>query len=299
MDTKIALLVIYNHRYDKNIPRIEQIYKGRFSHIYHIVPFYDGVQENVIPVYECSFQFQGYISQAYQHIKDKGFTHFVAVADDMLINPKLNENTFFELSGIDREACFVHELRDLRDVRRRWFHIGGAIRFSLFNRGLEIDNILPSKEEAEIAFQRHKIPYRLISEWPYKSIRRRVRENLLLYRRLIRYHILQRIYFSYPLVGGYSDLIVVPNSVMATFCQFCGAFAAARLFVEIAIPTSMILCCDKVQTLKQIKMNNSLLLPRDKDRDFLPQDNYSYAELEKNFPSDMFYIHPIKLSKWK
>lgn len=299
METKIALLIIYNHRYDKNIPRIEQIYAGRFSHVYHIIPFYDGEQKNVIPVYDNSFQFQGYISQAYQHLKGKGFTHFLAVADDMLINPKLNETNFFKFTGIDQKACFIHELRDLRDIHRRWFHIDDAIHFSLYNRGLEIDNILPTKEEAEKAFQHHGIPYRLVSEKPYQSVRRRVRETLLLYRRLFYYRILQRIYFSYPLVGGYSDLIVVPNTVMATFCQYCGAFAAARLFVEIAIPTSLILCCDKIQTLKQIKMNDSLILPRDKARDFLPDLNYSYAELEKNCPQDMFYIHPIKLSKWK
>ena len=299
MDTKVALLVIYNHRYDKNIERINRIYTGRFSNIFHVVPFYDGNLENVIPVYENSFQFQGYICQAYQHIKDQKFTHFIAVADDMLINPQLNEQNFFDLTGIDTNACFVHELRDLRDVRRRWFHIGGAIRFSLCNRGLEIDNILPTLEQAETAFQRHGIPYRLVPQWPYHKMRQRVRETILRYRRLIWYRVFQRIYFSYPLVGGYSDLIVVPNTVMPIFTQYCGAFAAARLFVEIAIPTSMILCCDKVQTLKQIKMNNSLLLPRDKAHDFLPQFNYSYDELVANFPKDMFYVHPIKLSKWK
>lgn len=27
---KIALLIIYNHRYDKNIDRLEKIYKGKF-----------------------------------------------------------------------------------------------------------------------------------------------------------------------------------------------------------------------------------------------------------------------------
>jgi hypothetical protein len=42
METKVALLVIYNHRYDKNITRVEALYKKRFSHIYHVVPFYDG-----------------------------------------------------------------------------------------------------------------------------------------------------------------------------------------------------------------------------------------------------------------
>lgn len=34
METKVALLVIYNHRYDKNIVRVKQIYAKRFSYIY-------------------------------------------------------------------------------------------------------------------------------------------------------------------------------------------------------------------------------------------------------------------------
>ena len=299
MNTKIALLVIYNHRYDKNISRINEIYANRFSNIYHIMPFYDGDIENVIPVYDSSFQFQGYISQAFQHLKNKGFSHFVCVADDMVINPRLNEQNFFQLSGIDEDACFVHELRDLRDVRRRWFHIGNAIRFSIFNRGLEIDAILPTREEALNAFQKHNIPTRLVPEWPYQSLRRRVRETLLKYRKILYYRILQRLYFSYPLVGGYSDMIVVPNTVMPKFCQYCGAFSAARLFVEIAIPTSMILCSEKVQTIQEIRMKDSLILPRNKDRDFLPKFNHSYDQLVSAFPEDMLYIHPIKLSQWK
>ncbi len=299
MNTKIALLVIYNHRYDKNISRINEIYANRFSNIFHIMPFYDGDIENVLPVYDSSFQFQGYISQAFQHLKNKGFSHFVCVADDMVINPRLNEQNFFQLSGIDEDACFVHELRDLRDVRRRWFHIGNAIRFSIFNRGLEIDAILPTREEALNAFQKHNIPTRLVPEWPYQSLRRRVRETLLKYRKILYYRILQRLYFSYPLVGGYSDMIVVPNTVMPKFCQYCGAFSAARLFVEIAIPTSMILCSEKVQTIQEIRMKDSLILPRNKDRDFLPKFNHSYDQLVSAFPEDMLYIHPIKLSQWK
>ena len=299
MNTKIALLVIYNHRYDKNIYRINEIYANRFSNIFHIMPFYDGDIENVIPVYDSSFQFQGYISQAFQHLKNKGFSHFVCVADDMVINPRLNEQNFFQLSGIDEDACFVHELRDLRDVRRRWFHIGNAIRFSIFNRGLEIDAILPTREEALNAFQKHNIPTRLVPEWPYQSLRRRVRETLLKYRKILYYRLLQRLCFSYPLVGGYSDMIVVPNTVMPKFCQYCGAFSAARLFVEIAIPTSMILCSEKVQTIREIRMKDSLILPRNKDRDFLPKFNHSYDQLVSAFPEDMLYIHPIKLSQWK
>lgn len=299
METKIALLVLYNHRYDKNISRIDDIYKNRFSHIYHLVPFYDGNLEHVIPVYENSFQFQSYISQAYTHLQSKGFTHYVVVADDMTINPKLNENNFFQLSGIDTDACFIHELRDLRDIHRRWFHIGSAIRFSVFNRGLEIENILPSRKEAEAAFAKHNIPYRIIPEWPYHSLKKSIRESLLRKRRILWYYLLQRIYFSYPLVGGYSDMIVVPGNVMPRFCQYCGAFAAAKLFVEIAIPTSMILCSEKVQTLEQIKMNGLGLLDRNPNLDFISKLGFSYNKLVDEYPENVLYIHPIKLSKWK
>lgn len=65
VDMKIALLVLYNHRYDKNIPRIEKLYEGKFSHIFHLMPFYDGDHPNVFPVYESSYYFQSYIAQAY------------------------------------------------------------------------------------------------------------------------------------------------------------------------------------------------------------------------------------------
>lgn len=299
MDTKIALLIIYNHRYDKNISRINQIYSGRFEHIYHIVPFYDGDLENVIPVYENSFQFQGYICQAYQHLKDKGFTHFIAVADDMVINPTLNAHNFFELTGIDHYSCFTHEFKDSITINRKWWHNKDIVRFSVFHRGVEIDNILPSTEQALQAFSSHGFQTRLVPEWPYNKLRRPIKEFILRIRRMLLYRLFGQVYYRYPLMGGYSDMIVVPAEVMPQFCQYCGAFAASRLFVEVAIPTAMVLCSPKIQSIANIKMNQSLILPRDKARDFLPQFNYSYDELVANFPKDMFYVHPIKLSKWK
>lgn len=40
----VALIVVYNHRYDRNIEVVERIYAGRFSNIFHLVPFYDGTK---------------------------------------------------------------------------------------------------------------------------------------------------------------------------------------------------------------------------------------------------------------
>ncbi len=55
MVKKVALLIIYNHRYDKNIPLLETLYGERFTYLYHIIPFYDGTKDNVITVYDSSF----------------------------------------------------------------------------------------------------------------------------------------------------------------------------------------------------------------------------------------------------
>ena len=77
--TKTALLVVYNHRFDKNIGRIRELYANRFSYVYHVMPFYDGNEPDVIPVFDSSYCFSGYIAQAYSHLRNDGFTHFFIV----------------------------------------------------------------------------------------------------------------------------------------------------------------------------------------------------------------------------
>lgn len=145
--SKVGLLIVYNHRYDKNIPRLEEIYRGRFSHLFHIVPFYDGKQENVIPVYESSYCFSGYISQTYTHLKDKGFTHFFVVADDMIINPNLNENNLWQQMGIDIDDCYMDGLIVLQERKTFWSHLLQAMDYVVAKEGVEINNILPSKKK--------------------------------------------------------------------------------------------------------------------------------------------------------
>ncbi len=215
---KTALLVIYNHRYDKNIPRIEEMYRGRFTHVFHIVPFYDGGLPNVLPVYESSFRFQGYLSQACTHLRGKGFTHFFVVADDMLLNPRLT----------DPHPKFL--LRYLRNLRRR---------------------------------------------------------------RL-----------SYPLVSGYSDLLILPAGVMDRFCLYCGVFAATGLFVELAIPTALVLASERILTAADTRLGGTPMWPDHKTK-IHPADAFhaahrgNLAGLMEAFPRKALFLHPIKLSKWK
>ena len=92
--SSVALIIIYNHRYEKNIDVLERIYRGRFTDIFHLMPFYTGNKKNVIPVYENSMYFQGYVSQGLKAIFDEKYSHYLFVADDLILNPVINEATY-------------------------------------------------------------------------------------------------------------------------------------------------------------------------------------------------------------
>lgn len=292
---KVGLLIIYNHRYDKNMPRLEEIYRGRFSYLFHIVPFYDGKQENVIPVYESSYHFSGYISQTYAHLKDKGFTHFFVVADDMIINPNLNENNLWHQMGISIDECYIDGLIVLQERKMFWSHLLQAMDYVVTKEGVEISSILPSIKEAKECFDKHGLSYAPISKNLFmKWIKQQ--KTWKMRKRIWRY--LKKRHLNYPLVGGYSDICLITADVMDKFALYCGAFAATDLFVELAIPTSMVLSAEKIKFNKNIKLSSGAMWS-DEDMEFLQEYNFSLAKLIEHFPADKLYLHPIKLSKWK
>ena len=290
MKTKTALLVIYNHRFDKNIGRIRELYAGRFSHVYHIMPFYDGNENDVIPVYESSYCFSGYISQAYTHLKHLGFTHFFVVADDMILNPSLNEHSIWEQMGIDYSDSYIDEIVCFQNGGKRWWRrIIDALDYTPDQLGVELKGILPSKEEAQRRFDFHKLPYTPI---PRKELLRNPRKKDFV-KMLTR-----SCELKYPLVWAYSDILLIPADVMPKFANYCGAFAATRLFVEMAIPTALILSADNIKLGNDVKLKPGAMW-FEQDFKILEGYNNSLEKLFREFPEGKLYLHPIKLSKWK
>ncbi|MBQ4494506.1 MAG: hypothetical protein II968_01940 [Selenomonadaceae bacterium] len=100
---KVCLVIIFNHRYDKNLPLLRKIYGKRFSEIRFLMPFYDGSDADVIPVYESSYQFQGFLIQAYEKLKNIPCTHYLFVADDLILHPDLNETNFATQTNIQNK----------------------------------------------------------------------------------------------------------------------------------------------------------------------------------------------------
>lgn len=290
MKTKTALLVVYNHRFDKNIGRIRELYANQFSYIYHVMPFYDGNEPDVIPVFDSSYCFSGYIAQAYSHLRNNGFTHFFVVADDMILNPSINENSIWERLGIGYQDAYIDEMVCFQYGGKRWWRrIIDALDYTPEQLGVELKGILPNKEEAQRRFDFHKLPYTPI---PRKELLRNPRKKDFL-KMLTRSNELK-----YPLVRAYSDILLIPSDVMPKFANYCGAFSATRLFVEMAIPTALVLSSDNIKLAEDIKLNPGAMWFED---DFKILESYgrNLTKLLTDFPSDKLYLHPIKLSQWK
>lgn len=290
--TKIALLVVYNHRFDRNIPLVEKLYEGKFSHVYHLVPFYDGKKDNVIPVYETSYHFQSYISQAYTHLKNNGFTHYFVVADDMVLNPKITECTLWDETGLEHDECmYPSEFWILQKLPWNWSWMDNILHYKVKQKGVEVTKILPSYDEAVKKFKQFNIPTTKI---PFSSIYQKPYKQLIFK--------LPRIPFSrkldYPLVAGYSDIFLVTEECMGDFCKYCGAFASTNLFVEAAIPTSLVLSSKKIRFDHELKLHHGALWNNEL-QEFEKRYNFSLSELLLEYPNDKLFIHSVKLSKWK
>lgn len=307
---KVALIIIYNHQYNENIGVLEQIYKERFSNIYHLVPFYNGEKQNVIPVYECSYYFQGYISQGFKKYFKEDYTHYFFVADDLLLNPIINEHNYSEQLKLNSNACFIPEFITLHDQSEWWARVGDAYNWKINLPGIEAQNQLPDYEEAMQIFKQFgftikplcfnqiwKIPSSF-KDWARPFASRNIFKHSIFTLRYITNKLTKKTYpLSFPLIGSYSDIFVISAETIKQFCHYCGVFAATRLFVEVALPTSLVLSAKEIVTENDLKLQGKALWTKEQHQE-LEKYESSLKQLLVEFPTNYLYLHPIKLSKW-
>jgi hypothetical protein len=304
---KPALIIIYNHRFDKNIEVVERIYKDRFSRIFHLMPFYDGNKENVIAVYDNSFCFQGYVAQGFKHFYKKEYAHYLFIADDMILNPEINENNYAEHFCLESESSFIPELRNVPRPDCHWHHDRDALHFNPFNRknfntkGIEIANLLPSPKDAAAIMEKFGIKNSKVS---FNQVYGNIFKKFLFKTRLIIEDIFVYFHFypyktHYPLASSYSDIFVIDKNTIDKFSQYCGMFAASRLFAEIAIPTALALSANKIVTGKSVSKHTQKFAAFNSEIQlFLDKCSFDLSILLRRFPQNEMYIHPVKLSKW-
>ena len=289
---KAALIVIYNHAYVKNILVIEKIYRDRFSHIFHLMPFYQGDRPNVIPVYNDSRYFQGYIASGFRFYFSDEYRHFIFIADDLLLNPVVNEDNYEEIFRLNGGRAFIQNIVSAHEVRN-WNNASGFLQ-TCQTGGVETNDMLPTFEQAVAIFEKHGLSVKPISKvQAYRLGRIKKFLGMCLYK----VGIMKPIDVSYPYVLSYSDICVVPCESIERFCHYCGVFAANNLFVEIALPTALVLSTDKIVQIKDLPFCHMLEWDPGYEAE-LKKYNKQLEVLLAGFPKNWLYVHPIKLSQW-
>ena len=303
---KVALIVIYNHQYNKNIDVIERIYKNRFSDIYHLVPFYNGEKENVIPVYECSYYFQGYVSQGLRSYFKEKYSHYFFIADDMILNPLINENNYCDIFNLGANTSFIPGFITLHETKY-WCYVKEAFQWNKKVEGVEVSNMLPSYENAIDKFSKFGLtikPFGFSKVWKLSfglpfTVSLGVRRRFRFFCQYLKTKLRGKSFtLSYPLASSYSDIFIVSAKSIKEFCHYCGVFAVTKLFVEVALPTSMVLSSDEIKMETDLDLQGKALWTYKEYQELEKYEN-SLTKLMTNFPSKYIYLHPIKLSKWK
>jgi hypothetical protein len=316
---KIALVVIYNHRFDENIPKLDKIYGNRFSNIYHLVPFYDGNLPHVIPVYENSFYFQAYVAVAWSKLKSLGFNQFVFIGDDLILNPYIDEQNINAVLKLKNDDAFLPwywgSFAEIPMEYPNFLPAWNAFyqKKHLKQHAINWQDLLPSYLEAKKVLEKNgfdtgkitrknlKGYYHFYKYFYFKSRLKKYIQLLVLNQRLP----------PYPVVAGYSDFFVIPENDMEKCVQMMEVFRMMRLWVEFAVPTTLLLCCKNVVTEKDIEWEGQLPLEFYKSAErqnvdlnrpklkklFERIEQNDFSSLNDLFENNDLYIHPIKLSK--
>jgi hypothetical protein len=300
----ICLIIIYNHRFERNINKLNSYYKSRFDNIYHVIPFYQSEDENVITVYENSHQFNGYIAQAFKSYYKEKFDYYVFAGDDLLLNPTINQDNIVDKLGIDKNSSYIKKLHSIGSVSIPWYHIPKILYKFVSSQGVSVKGEIPDKTEADKIAIRHGLNIKKISFIKYLKHIFLNKSPMSFFRTLayfIGYGYLKRFKNlrepPYPLVVGYSDFFVIPKHNIKEFIHYCGVFAGMNLFVEVAIPTALMLSSETIKS-ENKGLRGVEFWDESKIQELMKDNNLSVIELFKNHP-DQLYFHPIKLSKWK
>lgn len=301
MQDEVCLLIIYNHRYDANIQKLNRIYQSRFKNIYHIMPFYDGNEKNVISVYECSFQFEGYLAQALQHIKEE-YLYYFWVADDIALNPNISEDNYKEWFGLNGQNAFLPFVKSMHEMGawsiNRDF-MDPLPKFEWY-KGTNWKDSVISPESAfdiakELGYEKEEFCVDLQMVWKARNKLCQYPRLLVLFFKIL---LMGKQYCPYPVWGGYSDIVIIPGNRMKQIGHMLGVFAAMGLFVEMAIPTATMLMCKNVVQEKDLCVKPLVLWSNEERIEVEKKNNNDYAQLMKEWDKDCLYIHPIKLSNW-
>lgn len=309
---RLKLVVFFNHRFEKNIPRLRDYYQARFPKLRFICPFYRGSDSDVSAVYDSSARFQNFFVQARSDYLDDECSHYVFIGDDLILNPALNESNLLRELRLDGQTAFISCLQAAHKMPFVYQHLMPALHAVGGNVFVNHKPELPDYDAALEHFARHgfELGYFTHNNLRYHGDRWKRFPGLWSALKLVARHRAKRILDllrhkqsrpsipSYPMLYGNSDFVVVPHAAMKDFLHYCGVFAAMNLFVEFALPTALLFACERVKTIKDTAYQPGDLFDEQR-KHFAEQYGYDFNVLLREFSPNVLYYHPVKLSQWK
>ncbi len=288
INSKPVLVIMHRHYSSDKIAELENLYDKRFSHIHHLIPFYEKQRDpnpaksqfNIIPVYDNYHHHQSFIANGLSHYYDKDATHYIFTTDDFQLNLEINENNYQQFFNLTNNSAFIENLDNLDNAYsllpwgnensnssqlEQWEHSVEAYNFSLNTKGLKWPEQLVNHIEAMQRFKQNNLS---IDHIDIKKAVRRHKKGIkakhpainksIILRAILEYWVRGKDSYrpyklAYPLARGSSDIVIIPNSSIHRFATHCGIFAAYNLFHEIAIPTATILTTDNITQANKIK----------------------------------------------
>ena len=293
----ICLSIVFNHQFEQNIPKLKRLYDKRFSTIRYLSPFSKTDDKEIIPIHEKSVHFQGYFAQAYRHLP-KECEYYVFCGDDLILNPCLNEGNLINTLNCD-DSAYIKYLNPIWEHSFAWHKFEECNRFTENEFTIPYQNLLPSRNDLLKIYENHGLYYRNLGFHNFKGIK----EKIITTNRIksgISFFLRNRNkrFINYPLVEGYSDLIVVPQAHLELFCHYCGIFAAMNLWVDAAVATALILSGSEIRTEKDSKCSGTEYWKGEEIINRLKSTNSKLSKIGEIFKEDELYIHPIKLSSY-
>lgn len=299
MPQNAKLVVIFNHRFERNLPLLRSLYRDRFQPTY-LMPFAQTEDPDVTAVYASSHHFQGFVAQGYRDFRQADATHYVFVADDLLLHPRLDAGNIAAELGLSDSTGYIKNVTSLASAPFAWNHLQPAVHAFHANNGVEQWRELPAVDEATRLVARHGQASGRFG--PRNALgfsgRPELRRGQLATAAYFLRHADRRD-LPYPLLWAYSDFFVVPAGAMPTFARLCGVFAAMGLFVEVAVPTALALACDHLVTEQTSSRRGYEMWSENEQHDLEQRFGTSLDRLTQGFPDDWLYVHPVKLSKWR
>lgn len=308
---------IFNHRFERNLDKLDTLYANRFPERTHLMPFARSDRADVCCIHETSWQFSGHVAQGAHAYIDDAATHYVFISDDLILNPALTADNIVRELGLDTDTGYIKSLAPLDAQRYRWHRaLPATIALRRNGDGFDWKAELPPADEVRAKFRDmglvDAVPRLRGAGEAIDTVRR-----LLPAAGYLTAPWAVKLYgkpSDYPMLMGYADFFVVPAAAIRRFAHLCGVFAALDIFAEVAVPTALALACGQVVT--ELAPGERFVDPaarRLPDRPwkgvefwdpaqtpaFAAQFDNQLRRLIDNFPRDTLYVHPVKLSQWR